>query len=109
MQQATEEIRAFICPALVDDHGHAVLRLSMGRLLDILLANMDAAHRQAATATALGVPLPAAASSSSGSSAAGSQQQQQQQQSQRLMLYSGHDSTVMPLLTGEGVWMGVSV
>lgn len=41
-RQATEEIKAFICPALVDDHGHAVMRLSMGRLLDTLLANMDA-------------------------------------------------------------------
>jgi hypothetical protein len=86
--QATEEISAFICPALVDSHGHTVLRLSMGRLLDTLLSNMDAVLKQ--------------------------QQQQQQQQragssaidsSQpvqlpKLMMYSGHDSTIMPLLTG---------
>ena len=89
--QATEEIKAFICPALVDDHGHAVLRLSMGRLLDTLLANMEAARSQEHVSAALGV------ASTSGNS--GGQQQQQQQQ-RRLMLYSGHDSTVMPLLTG---------
>lgn len=86
--QATEEISAFICPALVDDHGHAVLRLSMGRLLDTLLANMDAARHQEGTTTAEGP------SSSSGSSSPCQQQR-------RMMLYSGHDSTIMPLLTGE--------
>jgi len=64
----------------------------MGRLLDVLLANMDQAHSQAQVAAALGV---GAARSTKGSS------QQQPQHSRRLMLYSGHDSTVMPLLTGE--------
>jgi hypothetical protein len=77
--QATEEISAFICPALVDEHGHAVLRLSMGRLLDILLANMETAAAAAGQA---------GSSSSSSSSHA------------KLMMFSGHDSTIMPLLTG---------
>jgi hypothetical protein len=94
--QATEEISAFICPALVDDHGHAVLRLSMGRLLDTLLANMDDARQQAQVSAALGVP----SSSSSGGGGSSGQAQQQQQHAQRLMMYSGHDSTIMPLLTG---------
>jgi hypothetical protein len=76
--QATEEISAFICPALVDEHGHAVLRLSMGRLLDILLANMETAAAAAAGQT----------DNSSSSSQA------------KLMMFSGHDSTIMPLLTG---------
>lgn len=89
--QATEEIAAFICPALVDDHGHAVLRLSMGRLLDILLGNMEAALQR----------QPGGSSSSSGG-AAGGQQQQPAQQQPRLMLFSGHDSTIMPLLTALG-------
>uniref|UniRef100_A0A383VZ21 Uncharacterized protein n=1 Tax=Tetradesmus obliquus TaxID=3088 RepID=A0A383VZ21_TETOB len=78
---ATEEISAFICPALVDEHGHAVLRLSMGRLLDILLANMETAAAAAAGQ---------AGSSSSSSSHA------------KLMMFSGHDSTIMPLLTALG-------
>lgn len=100
--QATEEISAFICPALVDDHGHAVLRLSMGRLLDTLLANMDDARQQAQVSAALGVPSSRSNSSSSSSSSSGDgHAQQQQQHARRLMMYSGHDSTIMPLLTGE--------
>jgi hypothetical protein len=83
VMQATEEISAFICPALVDEHGHAVLRLSMGRLLDILLANMETAAAAAAAGQA--------GSSSSSSHAA------------KLMMFSGHDSTIMPLLTGGWV------
>jgi hypothetical protein len=78
--QATEEISAFICPALVDEHGHAVLRLSMGRLLDILLANMETA---------------AAAAGQAGSSSSSSHA--------KLMMFSGHDSTIMPLLTGASL------
>jgi hypothetical protein len=74
--QATEEISAFICPALVDEHGHAVLRLSMGRLLDTLLVNMETA---------------AAAAGQAGSSSSSHA---------KLMMFSGHDSTIMPLLTG---------
>jgi acid phosphatase len=66
----------------VDEHGHAVLRLSMGRLLDILLANMETAAAAAAAAAGQ------AGSSSSSSSHA------------KLMMFSGHDSTIMPLLTG---------
>ncbi|WIA35594.1 hypothetical protein OEZ86_004015 [Tetradesmus obliquus] len=77
---ATEEISAFICPALVDEHGHAVLRLSMGRLLDILLANMETAA--------------AAAAGQAGSSSSSSHA--------KLMMFSGHDSTIMPLLTALG-------
>jgi hypothetical protein len=94
--QATEEFAAFVCPALVDEHGHEVLRLSMGRLLDTLLSNMEAAAAPAAAAAA------AAASSGTSTSSVLSTSLP------RLMLYSGHDSTVMPLLTGEWAWAACS-
>lgn len=77
------------------------MRLSMGRLLDTLLSNMDASARSSSSSQQVSA---AAARTSSGSgsscgvsgSGGGSGQR-------RLMLYSGHDSTVMPLLTGMRV------
>jgi hypothetical protein len=100
---ATEEISAFICPALVDDHGQAVLRLSMGRLLDTLLANMDnTLHQQQQW---LQQQQQGNGSSSSTGSSVGRDSTHQQEQVGHLkfMMYSGHDSTIMPLLTALGV------
>lgn len=65
----------------------------MGRLLDTLLSNMEHTFRHTVTTT------PSGGSTGGGSSSCSSGQTQPQ----RLMLYSGHDSTVMPLMTGEGV------
>jgi lysophosphatidic acid phosphatase type 6 len=57
--------------------------LPQGRLLDMLVGNMD----QAASS---------ATSASSSSSSGGAQQQP------RMYMYSGHDSTLMPLLQALG-------
>jgi len=73
---ATKEFAPFIAPAMTDTHGHAVLRLSLGVLLTTLVENMEAA----------------AASRSTDSTAP-----------PVMRLYSGHDSTVMPLLSALGV------
>lgn len=68
----------------------------MGRLLDTLLDNMDKKLQQQQQQRS-GV------SSSSGNgngSSSSTPQQQQQSGHPKLMMYSGHDSTIMPLLTG---------
>lgn len=82
---ATAEFSHFVAPSLRDAHGHTVLRLSMGRLLDQLLARMDEAVEAAAAAGKGG-----AGSSSSSSSPP------------LIRLFSGHDSTVLPLLVAVG-------
>lgn len=81
---ATKELAAYVAPSVKDQHGRAVLRLSMGRLLHMLLANM----REAAAAA---------------SEQQGQQQGAQGQPPPLLRLYSGHDSTIMPLLAALGM------
>jgi len=80
----------FICRSLEDDHGKSILRLSMGRMLDQLLANMETAiagHSGHSSSFS---------SSSSGSNAVPSPPP-------KMMMYSGDDSTIMPLMTALGV------
>jgi len=83
---ATAEFSHFVAPSLRDAHGGTVLRLSMGRLLDSLLARMDEAVAASAR-TGAG----AGAGSGAGSTP-----------HPPLRLYAGHDSTVLPLLVAVG-------
>jgi hypothetical protein len=98
--QATAEFGAFISPSLKDEHGHVVLRLSMGRMIDKLLANMERAKgsnsSSSSGSTGAAVPAAAATSGSTSGSVWGGPGA-----TPRLICYSGHDSTIMPLLTGE--------
>ncbi len=50
--QATREFSAFVSPSMEDEWGHDVLRLSMGRMLDVLLSNMEVAAAAAEVAAA---------------------------------------------------------
>lgn len=79
----------YVAPSVKDKHGHAVLRLSMGVLLHTLVTNME----EAVAATSSSGSSNKAVSSSSSSSA----------QAPRMYLYSGHDSTIMPILSALGV------
>jgi hypothetical protein len=97
--QATAEFGAFISPSLKDEHGHVVLRLSMGRMIDKLLANMERAKGSSSSST--GAAVPTAAGSSSSSSSSSSSVWGGPGGAPRLICYSGHDSTIMPLLTGK--------
>ena len=99
-RQATRQFAAYVSPSLDDEHGHAMLRLSMGRLFDLMLDNMHAAAGVAgsAGAGASGESSPAVANGGGGEGGAGALP--------KLHLYSGHDSTLLPLLLGEGVPAG---
>jgi lysophosphatidic acid phosphatase type 6 len=86
-RMATAEFSHFVAPSLRDGHGETVLRLSMGRLLDNLLVHMDEAVVKAAGG---GGGSKGGGGGDSSSSSNGSVTP--------LRLYSGHDSTVLPLL-----------
>ncbi|KAG2424099.1 hypothetical protein HXX76_014774 [Chlamydomonas incerta] len=87
---ATLEFATEVAPSVRDRFGRAVMRLSMGRLLHTLVANMTAAAAAAGggekAAQAQGAVV-------AGSGAA----------APRMYLYSGHDSTIMPLLSALGL------
>lgn len=68
---ATKEFSAFVAPSIQDEHGKAILRLSMGVLLHTLIENIESKIRSKA--------------------------------GPKLYLYSGHDSSVMPVLAALGV------
>jgi hypothetical protein len=70
----------------------------MGRLLDTLLANMDSAARHAASSS----PSSSNSQQCSSSDEIGGSGQQEP----KLRLFSGHDSTLMPLLAGAWFSMG---
>lgn len=73
--QAAKEFAPYVAPSVKDKHGHTVLRLSMGLLLHTLVKNMEAV-----------------AAGGAGSSS---------EQQPKIFMFSGHDSTIMPLLVGE--------
>ncbi|GAX81189.1 hypothetical protein CEUSTIGMA_g8622.t1 [Chlamydomonas eustigma] len=77
---ATREFGSFVAPSLKDEHGHQVIKLSMGVLLHTLVSNMEIA-----------------------SSKKSSGEKNEAEPTPSLYLYSGHDSTVMPLLTSLGM------
>ncbi len=83
--QATKEFAAEVAPSIRDARGRTVLRLSMGRLLHTLILNMQGAAAEAAAE---------AAAANAGGAGAGARTRP------LMYLYSGHDSTVMPLLAG---------
>ncbi|GIL63317.1 hypothetical protein Vafri_17410 [Volvox africanus] len=107
---ATKEFSAEVAPSMRDSHGLTILRLSMGRLLHILVENMQrsvvagaaAAGGVVETASA-GTGLSAAAATDAARSffvAAGSADGKSRP---KMYLYSGHDSTIMPLLSAMGL------
>ncbi|GFR44810.1 hypothetical protein Agub_g6146 [Astrephomene gubernaculifera] len=90
---ATLEFATEIAPSLTAPltlaHGRSVLRLSMGRLLHTLMDNM-----RGAAAAGAGTAGAAAEGAGGVGGAVGSP---------RMYLYSGHDSTIMPLLAALGL------
>lgn len=76
----------YVAPGVHDQHGHTILRLGTGVLLHTLMSNMEAAIQPAAA--------PAAAAQLPGSSPAAGP---------RMYLYSGHDSSLMPILSALGL------
>lgn len=127
---AAREFGAFVAPSVKDAHGHVVLRLSMGRLLDRLVRNMEEAAAATADSSGRGgaelVPEAAEVASSSGRGATGAtsgrftaaaaaaapppQPRHPGHQDNagggggrpRMYLYSGHDTTIFPLLAALG-------
>lgn len=82
-----------MAPSIRDARGRTVLRLSMGRLLHTLILNMQGAAAEVAAAQS---------AAACGAGAGGRTRPV-------MYLYSGHDSTVMPLLAGGCATHGVSV
>lgn len=117
---ATQEFSAYVAPSLRDGQGRAVLRLSMGRLLHTLVANMEAAvaqmEAQAAARSGSGSGSAGAARGSGGAArdsggggggngaggAAGGPEGGDKPDQPRMLLFSGHDTTVWPLLLALG-------
>ena len=73
---ATREFSAFVAPSIQDEHGKAILRLSMGVLLHTLIENI---HEKISEKVKGGKSGP------------------------KFFLFSGHDSSVMPVLAALGV------
>eukprot|EP00197_Chlamydomonas_leiostraca_P004794 CAMPEP_0202870166 /NCGR_PEP_ID=MMETSP1391-20130828/14819_1 /ASSEMBLY_ACC=CAM_ASM_000867 /TAXON_ID=1034604 /ORGANISM="Chlamydomonas leiostraca, Strain SAG 11-49" /LENGTH=509 /DNA_ID=CAMNT_0049550657 /DNA_START=81 /DNA_END=1610 /DNA_ORIENTATION=- len=107
---ATKEFAPYVAPSINDKHGQTLLRLGTGVLLHTLVSNMESALQQQPAAAAA-PSKPAQASSQAGKAGpAGSKQAQaapnssQQAPSGPLMyLYSGHDSSLMPILAAFGL------
>lgn len=99
--QATEEFSTFVCPALDDETGHSILRLSMGRMVDVLLANMESAVNGSSGVSSNTTGSVMGLSSGGGVAAASPAANNGGSSSPKMFLYSGHDSTIMPLLVGE--------
>lgn len=58
-----------VAPSLKDEHGHTILALSSGRLVDILLDNMDSALAAGTSKSGSGSNVSGSSSSGSGSAA----------------------------------------
>lgn len=90
---ATREFAAHMAPSVSSQGGPVVLRLSLGRLIDRLLANLAAAAE--AVSADVAADMAADVDPPGGSGRGGVS-------SPLLYLYSGHDSTIMPLLAALG-------
>eukprot|EP00200_Dunaliella_tertiolecta_P002707 CAMPEP_0202357266 /NCGR_PEP_ID=MMETSP1126-20121109/11362_1 /ASSEMBLY_ACC=CAM_ASM_000457 /TAXON_ID=3047 /ORGANISM="Dunaliella tertiolecta, Strain CCMP1320" /LENGTH=445 /DNA_ID=CAMNT_0048950113 /DNA_START=101 /DNA_END=1438 /DNA_ORIENTATION=- len=84
---ATKEFGPLVAPTVSDEHGHKHLRLSMGILLKTMTENMEAA---------INAPV-------EGAHASLGPTNETKAKLPLIFLYSGHDSTIMPLLSSLGV------
>lgn len=82
--QATKHFMMFVAPGEESGQRKEMLRLGMGRLMDVMLKRMDMAKRNDGTNN---VPV---------------DKREEARALHKIYLYSGHDSSIMPLLAALG-------